>query len=204
MPETAIPDPIVLASGSETRATMLRKAGVEIDVRVPRIDEESLRGALAAEGAGPRDIADALAEMKARRVAEKVPGRWVVGSDQVLDMDGHVLSKASDPQEARAQLSALSGKRHSLLSAAVLFDDGTPIWRHVGAAWLTMRPLSEDFIADYVDRNWENVRNSVGVYRIEDEGVRLFSRIEGDHFTILGFPLIEFLSFLTIRGKLRT
>jgi septum formation protein len=183
---------------------MLRKAGVAIDVHVPRIDEESLRAALTAEGATPRDIADALAEMKARRVAEKLPGRWVVGSDQVLELDGRVLSKPAHPQDARAQLASLSGRRHSLLSAAVLFDDGTPIWRHVGVATLTMRELSEDFIAGYVDRNWETVRHSVGVYRIEDEGVRLFSRIEGDHFTILGFPLIEFLSFLAIRGKLPT
>jgi septum formation protein len=204
MPEPVIPDPIILASGSEARATMLRKAGVAIDVCVPRVDEESLRAALIAEGAGPRDIADALAEMKARRVSEKFPGRWVVGSDQVLDKDGHVLSKPADPREARSQLASLSGRRHSLLSAAVLFDDGTPIWRHVGVARLTMRTLSEGFIADYVDRNWETVQHSVGVYRIEDEGVRLFSRIEGDHFTILGFPLIEFLSFLDIRGRLPT
>jgi septum formation protein len=204
MPEPSTQDPIVLASGSETRAKMLRNAGVEIDVHVPRVDEDSLRAALIAEGAGPRDIADALAEMKARRVAEKHPGRWVVGSDQVLEVDGRLMSKPAGPGDARAQLAALSGRHHSLFSAAVLFDDGTPIWRHVGVARLTMRPLSEAFVADYVDRNWETVRHSVGVYRIEEEGVRLFSRIEGDHFTIQGFPLIEFLSFLIIRGKLPT
>lgn len=204
MPEPAASEPIILASGSETRATMLRKAGVGVDVRIPRIDEDSLRAALIAEGAGPRDIADALAEMKARRVGEKSPGQWVVGSDQVLEIDGRVLSKPSDPQDARTQLASLSGRRHSLFSAAVLFDDGIPIWRHVGVARLTMHALSEGFIADYVDRNWDTVRHTVGVYRIEDEGVRLFSRIEGDHFTILGFPLIEFLSFLTIRGRLPT
>ncbi|MGI1662178.1 Maf family protein [Palleronia sp. KMU-117] len=197
-------DPLVLASGSEIRAQILRRAGVEIEVRPARIDEEALLQSLMAEGAPPRDIADALAETKARRVADKLSGRWVLGCDQVLDLDGRILSKPADEDEARHHLSLLSGRTHNLFSAAVLFDGPTPIWRHVGQTRLTMRSLSDAFLAAYVTRNWHSIRSSVGGYKIEEEGVRLFSRIDGDHFTILGLPLIELLSFLVLRGKLAT
>ena len=195
-------DPIVLASSSEIRAELLSRAGVGVDVVPARIDEESLKLSLISDGAGPRDIADALAEMKARRVADKMPGRWVLGCDQVLDFGGQILSKPSDIVEAREQLASLSGQRHSLLSAAVLYDAGEPVWRHVGQVRLTMHSLSGTFIDDYLARNWDSVRHSVGAYKIEEEGVRLFSRIDGDHFTIQGLPLIEFLSFLILRGRL--
>lgn len=195
-------DPIVLASSSEIRAELLSRAGVAVDVVPARIDEESLKLSLISDGAGPRDIADALAEMKARRVADKMPGRWVLGCDQVLDFGGRILSKPSDIVEAREQLASLSGQRHSLLSAAVLCDAGEPVWRHVGQVHLTMHALSGTFIDDYLARNWGSVRHSVGAYKIEEEGVRLFSRIDGDHFTIQGLPLIEFLSFLILRGRL--
>lgn len=195
-------DQIVLASSSSIRAEMLRRAGVAVDVQPARIDEDSLKTSLIADGATARDIADVLAESKARRVSDKVPGRWVLGCDQVLDLEGRILSKPSGLGEARAQLAELSGRRHSLLSAAVLYDAGEPIWRHVGQARLTMHPLSGSFIDTYLARNWDSVRDSVGVYKIEEEGVRLFSRIDGDHFTIQGFPLIEFLSFLVLRGRL--
>lgn len=199
-----MPEPLVLASGSEIRAQMLRRAGLEIEVRPARVDEDALTQSLKAEGALPRDIADALAETKARRIADKLSDRWVLGCDQVLDLDGRMLSKPADEAEAGRQLSLLSGKTHSLHSAAVLFDGPTPIWRHVGRARLTMHSLTEAFIAEYVARNWESIRSSVGGYKVEEEGVRLFSRIEGDHFTILGLPLIELLSFLVLRGKLAT
>jgi septum formation protein len=197
-------DPIVLASSSEIRAQLLRRAGLSIEVLPARIDETALKAALVGEGAGPRDIADTLAEMKARRISEKRPGRWVLGCDQVLDVDGRILSKPTDVDQAKAQLLDLSGRRHSLLSAAVLYESGEQVWRHVGQVRLTMHTLSEDFIEAYLSRNWDSVRHSVGAYKIEEEGVRLFSRIEGDHFTIQGIPLIEFLSFLVLRGRLET
>jgi septum formation protein len=197
-------DPIILASGSAIRAEMLRRAGVGIEVVPARIDETALKDALLAEHATARDIADALAETKALRVAAKHPSRLVLGCDQVLEHRGEILSKPLDVADARAQLSRLSGSRHSLLSAAVLIEGGEPVWRHVGQVHLTMRPLSDDFVDDYVARNWTSVRESVGCYKIEEEGVRLFSRIEGDHFTIQGLPLIEFLSFLVLRGRLAT
>lgn len=193
---------LILASASEIRATLLRNAGLDVETRPARIDEEAIRAALEAEGASPRDLADALAEMKARKIAEKHPGVLVLGCDQVLGFGGRVFSKPETPDDAKAQLRELSGKTHRLLSAAVVFRDGAPLWRHVGTARLTMHDLSETYIEDYVSRNWDSIRHSVGCYKLEEEGVRLFARIEGDHFTILGLPLMEFLGWLAMRGEI--
>ena len=196
--------PIILASGSLTRRRLLEAAAVPFDVVTAPVDEPGMRAALEAEGATPRDVADALAEMKAVRVAEKRPGTLVIGADQVLDFEGRSLGKADTPDALMAQLSQMSGKRHSLLSAAVINEDGRPVWRHVGVARLHMRELSSGYIADYVARNWDKVRHSAGGYLIEGEGVRLFTRIDGDHFHVLGLPLIELLSYLILRGRLPT
>ena len=195
-------DPIILASSSEIRATLLRNAGVPFTTEKPRVDEEMIRASLEAEEASPRDIADFLAEAKSRKVSLKANGALVVGCDQVLDFDGSVMSKPADPSECLAQLTALRGKTHRLLSAAVIYKDGEPLWRHVGVVRLTMREFSDDYLRDYVDRNWESVRWSVGGYKLEEEGVRLMSRIEGDYFNVLGLPMIELLNYLTVRGAL--
>lgn len=195
-------DPIILASSSEIRATLLRNAGVSFTVEKPRVDEEMIRASLEAEEAPPRDIADFLAEAKARKVSLKANGALVVGCDQVLDLDGSLMSKPADPSDCLAQLTALRGKTHRLLSAAVIYKDGEPLWRHVGVVRLTMREFSDDYLCDYVDRNWESVRWSVGGYKLEEEGVRLMSRIEGDYFNVLGLPMIELLNYLTVRGAL--
>ena len=195
--------PLVLASSSATRQNMLRSANIPFESIPPRIDEESLRVSLKAENAQPRDIADALAEMKALRISDKKPGALVLGCDQVLAFEGIVFSKPQDPDHARDQLATLSGKAHQLLSAAVIYKDGKPAWRHVGVVRLQMRDLSRDYIQGYVDRNWDSIRHSVGAYKIEEEGVRLFSRIDGSHFSILGLPLIELIGFLTIRGVIK-
>lgn len=197
-----MPETIVLASGSATRADLLRKAGLTFVSDVPRIDEDAVKDALAAEAASPRDIADALAEMKARKVAARHPGALVIGCDQVLDLDGSVLSKPKDRADACAHLSILRGRTHRLLSAVVVVQDATPQWRHVGMASLTMRNLSDQWLRAYVDRTWDSIGSSVGGYRIEEEGIRLFSRIDGDHFSILGLPLLDLLSYLVQRGTL--
>ncbi len=144
-------------------------------------------------------MADALAEFKAQKVAASDPAAWVIGSDQVLDLKGAVLSKPATPDQAADQLRALSGQTHRLLSAAVIFHEGQPVWRHVGQVRLTMRQLGNKYIEEYVARNWESIRHSVGGYKIEEEGIRLMGRIEGDYFNILGLPLLELLSFLTLR-----
>lgn len=193
---------LILASGSEIRATLLSNAGVSFDVIKARIDEEMIRLSLEAENAKPRDVADTLAEMKAAKVSDKAPGALVLGCDQVLDFGGTILSKPVSPEDALGQLTALRGQRHMLLSAAVLYQDGKPLWRHIGQVRLQMRNASDDYLKDYVERNWDSIRHSVGCYQLEEEGVRLFSRIEGDYFNVLGLPLIELLGFLTVRGDI--
>jgi septum formation protein len=197
-----MPEPLVLASGSATRAAMLRAAGLAFEVVVPRVDEDALKGGLLAEGASARDIADALAEMKAARVSGRRPEALVLGCDQTLSCDGRLFSKPASPEEAREQLRDLMGRTHKLHSAAVIYLAEEPVWRHVAEARLTMGQLSDEWIEGYLQRNWESVRHSVGGYRIEEEGVRLFSQIQGDHFTILGLPLLPLLSFLSVRGTI--
>lgn len=194
--------PLILASGSEIRAQLLRNAGLDFTVVKARVDEQMVRDALLAEEASPRDIADTLAELKARKVSEKNPGTLVLGCDQVLDHRRKLLSKPEGTAEVIDQLKALRNDRHTLLSAAVIYEDGQPLWRHVGIVRLRMHDVSDDYLMDYVARNWESIRHSVGGYKLEEEGVRLFSRIEGDYFTVLGLPLLELLSYLTLRGDL--
>jgi len=196
--------PLILASTSRTRQRLLQNAGLSIEVETPRVDEAMIRDGLLAEGHSPRDIADALAEAKATRISRKRPGFKVLGCDQVLDLGGSLLSKPATPDEARAQLLAMRGCRHDLLSAAVICEDGTPIWRHIGTARLTVRAFSDAWLDGYIARNWPDIADSVGAYKLEAEGVRLFSRIEGDYFTILGLPLLDLLGFLTLRGDLPT
>ncbi|MBO9452423.1 Maf-like protein [Tropicibacter sp. R16_0] len=192
--------PIVLASGSTIRAQLLRNAGVPFEVNVPRVDEDTVKNALIAEEAPPRDIADALAELKARKISLKTPGAMVLGCDQVLDFQGQLLSKPASPEQAFDQLKAMRGQRHMLLSAAVIYENGEPIWRHVGQVRLRMRASSDTYLRSYVDRNWDSIRHAVGAYKLEEEGVRLFTTIDGDYFNVLGMPLLELLNFLTLRG----
>ena len=194
---------IILASGSDIRATLLRNAGVVFDVVPARVDEEALRDAMRAEDAGARDIADALAEMQAHKISVKHPEALVIGCDQVLNLQGQLLTKPDSPETARAQLMAMRGKRHELLSAAVICENGKAIWRHVGMVRLLMRQFSDAYMDDYIARNWDSIRHSVGAYKLEEEGVRLFSQVQGDYFTVLGLPLLELLSYLTLRGDLK-
>lgn len=195
---------ICLASASEIRAQLLRNAGLTVEVAPARIDEDAIRMSLEAEEAKPRDVADLLAEMKAAKIAARNPGVLTLGADQLLELKGRIFSKPETPDEAKAQLRALSGQTHKLLSALVAIRDGEPLWRHVAEVRLTMHDLSDAFLDDYVARNWESIRWSVGSYKLEEEGVRLFSRVQGDYFAVLGLPLIEFLNWLHARGDLKT
>ncbi|MBU2889670.1 Maf family protein [Celeribacter halophilus] len=191
---------LILASGSEIRQTLLRNAGVSFDVSIGRIDEESVKDALLGEGASPRDIADALAEGKARKVSLKNLDAMVIGCDQTLSFKGRLLSKPKTVDEARAQLKEMRGERHKLLSAAVIYENREPKWRHVGEVRLEMNRFSDAYLEDYLARNWEQIRHCVGSYMLESEGVRLFSRIDGDYFTVLGLPLLPLLAYLSERG----
>lgn len=198
-----MPQKLVLASSSGIRRQMLENAGVSFEVSLPRVDEDAVRQSLLAEAASPRDIADALAELKARKVSTRMPGALVLGCDQVLSFDGQIMAKPVSRADAEQQLRQLHGARHQLLSAAVIYEDGQPIWRFVGTVRLQMRDFSDSFLTTYLDRNWPDISNSVGGYKLESEGVRLFTRVDGDYFTVLGMPLLEILSYLTLRGDLQ-
>lgn len=197
-----MPVPLVLASGSSIRAQLLQNAAVDFTVQVPNIDEQSIKQSMVSSAARPQDIADTLAEKKARAVSEKVPGALVLGSDQVLEIDGSLMSKPSSQDEALGQLKSLRGRQHRLFSAAVICENGKPVWRHVGRVTLQMRESSDSYLQGYVNRNWPEIGHAVGAYMLEQEGVRLFSRIEGDYFHVLGMPLLEILRYLTERGTI--
>ena len=197
-------DPLILASSSSVRLKLLQSAGIQVSAHPARIDEDAIRRSLQAGLAKPDDIADALAELKARKLAEKNPTSLVLGCDQVLAIGSEILNKPETVEEAESQISRLQGKTHQLLSAVVLYDDNKPIWRHMGVARMTMRTLSQDYLTAYLSRNWPDIATSVGGYKLESEGVRLFSRIEGDYFTILGLPLLPLLGYLGDRGFLQT
>ena len=194
--------PMILASSSSIRAQLLRQVGLDPEIRPARIDETAILDSLRAEEASPRDIADTLAEMKARKIAEKGEPGLVLGCDQVLEHKGTPFQKAQNQNEAHAQLMMLQGSTHRLLSAAVLYDEGKPVWRTVGQVRLTMRPMSAIQVDRYLDRNWARVADAVGCYKLEEEGARLFSRVDGDYFTVLGLPLLDLVSYLVLRGDM--
>lgn len=192
---------LVLASSSAARQTMLTAAGVRFEAVAARVDEEAAREAFRSRGLNARDLADALAELKATRVSAMRPSDIVLGCDQTLVIDnGTMLDKPGD--DLASHLRALSGRKHHLYSASVVVKNGRPIWRHVEKATLTMRDLSDGFIQDYVDTEGKHVFGCVGGYRIEGLGAQLFSRIEGSHFAILGLPLLPLLGWLRLRGEL--
>ena len=192
--------PFILASGSAIRAEMLRNAGVSVETVVSRVDEASIKAALLADESTAREVADALAEMKARRVAMKNPQALVLGADQVLVCGGKMFDKPNSIAAVREQLQELRGKTHELLSAAVIFEDGAPVWRHIGRAQLMMRPFSDEFLETYLETHAEELFTTVGGYKLEEQGSQLFTRVQGDYFSVLGLPLLEILGFLRTRG----
>jgi septum formation protein len=192
---------LLLASQSSGRAAMLRAAGLTFETSAAHVDEEALTASLQAAGHSARNIADALAEAKAVKISSRLPGITVIGADSTLALDdGSMLAKPESPDEAAAHLARMAGTRHRLYSAVVAARDGVPVWRAIGEAKLWMRPLSETFIADYVAREWDSIRWTVGCYEIEGAGVQLFEKIEGDPWTIIGMPMLPLLAWLRTTG----
>ncbi|MEP4770076.1 MAG: Maf-like protein [Roseibium sp.] len=192
--------PLVLASGSRIRAELLKNAGLEIDVDPARVDERAVEEPLLEAGFSPEDIASVLAEAKANDVSERRPDDLVIGADQILAFEGERRTKPDDMEAARRQLLQFSGKTHELLSAVVISRNGEAIWRHVSTARLTMRDLSPEYVGHYLAAAGEDVLSSVGAYQLENIGIQLFEKIEGDYFTILGLPMLPLLGQLRALG----
>ena len=195
--------PLILASKSTARRAVLEGAGAPFETAVSGVDEEAVKIACLARGAGPREIAEVLAEQKAVRVSEARPG-LVIGADQTLELDGGLYDKVDGFAEARERLKLLRGKSHQLHSAVVVAKAGAPIWRETVSAALTMRDFSDDFLEAYLAHEGEAALGSVGCYRLEGMGAQLFARIEGDYFTILGLPLMGLLELLRQHQVLST
>lgn len=192
---------LILASQSASRRAMLEAAGVPFEAQPAMVDEDAAKASLGA--IAPRDLADALAELKALKVSHRNPQALVLGSDSLAVLeDGTILSKPRDREEAAKHLAMMSGKRHDLVSAAVIAEAGRPVWRHVDRARMFVRPLSDSFIEAYLDAEWPEISGCVGCYRIEGPGVQLFSRVEGSQFTVLGMPLLPLLGYLRERQVL--
>jgi septum formation protein len=192
---------IILASKSAARRAVLTGAGVPFEVSVAGVDEDTVKNAMLAQGASPRDVADALAELKAVKVSRSRPG-FVIGSDQTLEFEGRLYDKAQNTEAATERLRLMRGKSHKLHSAVVVAKDGAPIWREIVSATLTMRDFSDAFLTDYLALEGEEALGSVGCYRLEGPGAQLFSKIEGDYFAILGLPLMGLLDLFRRHGVL--
>lgn len=191
--------PIILASTSASRRTMLAAAGIPFETDAPHVDEDAVKAACA--GWPVRDIADRLAELKATKASARHPGRFVLGADSMVALDRIThLDKPGSMAGLAAQLTALRGRSHQLISAAVIARDGQAIWRHVDHATLHMRAFSDAFLDAYVTDHAHAVQDSVGGYHLEAAGTQLFTRIDGDYFTIRGLPLLPLLGFLRQHG----
>ena len=193
---------IILGSGSRFRRQLLENAGLAVEVDRPQIDERVAERAVEGSGLTPPELAEILAEAKAAEVSARNPGRLVVGCDQTMSVEDRLFHKPEDMEAARRHLLALSGRTHELHSAVVLARDGETIWRHVSTARLTMRELDPAFIGRHLARVGAKALESVGAYQIEGEGIQLFEAVEGDHFTIVGLPLLPLLAELRRLGAI--
>lgn len=203
-PDGTVAPPVLLASASASRRRMLAAAGLAVTAEAAAVDEEEVKLALQAEGAGNRQVAETLAELKAQRLSSRHGSMLVIGADQVLECDGRLFDKPRDLVQAADHLRALSGRSHDLISCVCVVRDGQRIWHHHDRARLVVRPLSEAFIADYLAAVGARALESVGAYQLEGLGAQLFTRVEGDYFTVLGLPLLPLLGFLRSHGVVPT
>ena len=200
MPLWLAGEPLVLASKSAIRHALLRDAGVPVEVQPADIDERTIEQRSPARDAG--ELAALLAREKAQTIAARLPGRLVLGADQTLAPGERRFSKPGDRAGARAQLKALRGRTHELHTAVALMRESTIVFEHREVARLTMRAFSDSFLESYLDSVGAAVTASVGGYQLERIGIQLFERIEGEHFVILGLPLVALLQYLRQAGWL--
>lgn len=193
---------VILASSSSTRARLLSAAGVTVEIVKPEVDERPAKTRLVANRARADKVATELAELKALAVSKKHPDALVIGADQVLDCDGKLFDKAADHESAKRQLKELRGKRHRLVSAVALATHGAITWSHADTAILSMRVFSDTFLDAYLILATDAVLHSVGAYQLEGLGAQLFTKVEGDYFTVLGLPLLPLLDQLRRAGVL--
>ena len=193
---------IILASTSPFRLKMLRDAGLTVDAIPSDIDERAVDATLKDTGVTPAEVASILAEAKAVSVSENHPDAFVIGADQTLSLDDQIFHKPADMEGARRHLLVLSGKTHELNSAVVIARAGVPLWQTVSVARMTMRKLDPAFIGRHLSHVGAKALQSVGAYQIEGEGIQLFEKIEGDHFTIIGLPLLPLLAALREQGAI--
>lgn len=196
------PAPLILASRSAIRVSILRDAGLPVQTRPAELDERAVEAQLSGDGANPANVAGALAAAKAIDVSTRMSGRLVIGADQTLSLDGERFTKPVSREAGREQLFRLSGRTHALFSGAAIVRDGEVLWSGVAEARLVMRPLSQDFLDAYLDAAGDSVLTSVGGYQFEGVGAQLFERVEGDYFTVLGLPLLPVLAALRSLGAL--
>lgn len=194
---------LILASGSASRRALLEGAGLEVDTLKPFLDEETAKIGMRADGMGIGDQAMRLAELKALKISTQNAG-LVIGGDQILALGETAFDKPADMAGARTHLEKLSGHAHTLETAIVIAEEGQIVWRHLARPKLTMRPLSDGFITDYLEIMGEDLLTTVGAYKLESLGSQLFTKIEGDYFSILGLPLLPLLDYLRMRGILKT
>jgi len=193
---------LILASASSARAALLGAAGIAFAIEPAAIDEHRVKREARRAGDAATRCATTLAIAKACVVSRRHPEALVIGADQLLVAGTEWFDKPNDLVEARAQLQALRGRTHALATAACVAVGGVPLWRATSTPELTMRPFSDAFLDSYIAAEGEALLGSVGAYRLEGKGVQLFSRISGDHFAVLGLPLLEVLGYLRERGVL--
>ena len=191
---------LILASKSQARAALLRQAGISFDISAASIDEKAIRDAASHEGAPPDDIALLLAEMKGERVAASHSDAMIIASDQLLVCDGEIYGKPRDLDEAHRQITSLSGKRHQLISAVILFDKGRRIWHHIARPEITFHHLTDGDIASYLRYVGDDALYSPASYFLEGPGIHLFADVFGDYYAILGLPMLALLPQLKLHG----